>query len=242
MFERFQLAVRNAYLDLKNKNELHFGREWPSTGMLKNWCLTVYNTGISKEDELIYNRIFNQTANQDCLETAIKNYDPDKFRPLRNFIIGETKGRPDENLVKLLAILIDFNPRPYHAKDWEDQDYKTPQILVEDDIKEEDNKLEEPKKSQQKFDNKSKPKNNCNTKECIKEKTIINSTFFMKYKSPLLVIVTFFAINLMFDTYIVKSKFLCLSTIIVLFQLTVKVKVDYQKKQTTRYNNNKLYK
>jgi len=64
----------------------------------------------------------------------------------------------------------------------------------------------------------------------------------MKYKSPLLVIVTFFAINLMFDTYIVKSKFLCLSTIIVLFQLTVKVKVDYQKKQTTRYNNNKLYK
>ncbi|TJZ62980.1 hypothetical protein FAZ15_01385 [Sphingobacterium olei] len=118
MFEKFQLAVRNAYLDLKKNNKLRFDREWPSPGELKDWCLVVYSKGISKDDETIFTRFFNRDNSDDTIETSIRNIDLDRLRPLRNFIIGETNRRPDENLVKLLAILIDFSPRPYRLQDW----------------------------------------------------------------------------------------------------------------------------
>lgn len=118
MFEKFQLAVRNAYLDLKNRSKLSFDREWPSPGELREWCLAVYSKGLSNDDETIFTRFFNRDNSCDTIETSIRNIDLDRLRPLRNFIIGETNRRPDENLVKLLAILIDFSPRPYQLQDW----------------------------------------------------------------------------------------------------------------------------
>lgn len=118
MFEKFQIAVRNAYLKLKDTDQLHFDREWPSPGDLKSWCLTRYFQGISKEDEVVYLRFFNDGNHTNDLVTCIQHYELDKLRPLRNFIIGDTQRRPDEDIVKLLAVLIDFSPRPYMTTDW----------------------------------------------------------------------------------------------------------------------------
>lgn len=44
-------------------------------------------------------------------------FNSDKFRPLRNFIIGETQ-QPAEKAIKLLAVLINLEPRPYKSSDW----------------------------------------------------------------------------------------------------------------------------
>lgn len=123
MFEKFQTAVRNAYLDIKNNGELHFDRAWPSPGELKIWCLNCYLQGLSKEDELVFIRFFNREQSAKELPVLIENFDLDKLRPLRNFISGETQRRPDENIVKLLAVLINFTPRPYRASDWDEQTY-----------------------------------------------------------------------------------------------------------------------
>lgn len=123
MFEKFQSAVRNAYLDLKNSGELDFDREWPSPGELKSLCLSCYLRGLSKEDETVFIRFFNREQSTKELPVLIEQFDLDKLRPLRNFISGDTQKRPDENIVKLLAVLINFKPRPYRATDWDDQVY-----------------------------------------------------------------------------------------------------------------------
>ncbi len=112
------MAVRNAYLDLKNEGRLHFDREWPSPGELKSWCLKCLVQGLNTDDELVFIRFFNREQSTRDLATIIEGFDLDKLRPLRNFISGDTQRRPDENIVKLLAVLIDFKPRPYKAYHW----------------------------------------------------------------------------------------------------------------------------
>lgn len=123
MFEKFQMAVRNAYLDLKNEGRLHFDREWPSPGELKSWCLTCLVQGLNTDDKLVFMRFFNSEQTAADLADLIESFDLDKLRPLRNFISGETQRRPDEKIVKLLAVLIDFKPRPYNASHWKESTY-----------------------------------------------------------------------------------------------------------------------
>ncbi|PRD56830.1 hypothetical protein [Sphingobacterium gobiense] len=123
MFEKFQTAVRNAYLDLKNEGQLHFDRAWPSPGELKSWCLKCYVQGLNPDDELVFMRFFNREQATEDLAAIIEGFDLDKLRPLRNFISGDTQRRPDENIVKLLAVLIDFKPRPYKASHWDEHVY-----------------------------------------------------------------------------------------------------------------------
>ncbi|SMG44474.1 hypothetical protein [Sphingobacterium psychroaquaticum] len=117
MFERFQEAARTAYLDLKSNNKLDFSREWPSTGELKKWCLRTYARGLSQDDIRVFHLFFNDSHHDDDLERVIMRFSSDKFRPLRNFIIGETQ-QPAEKAIKLLAVLINLEPRPYKSSDW----------------------------------------------------------------------------------------------------------------------------
>lgn len=118
MFDNFQEAVRLTYLSLKANGDLHFDSKIPSTGVLKKWCLQTFQKGLSQDDEQVFNLFFERINTEDCLERIIKKTDPDKFRPLRNFIAGTTKSNPDERLVKILAILINFKPRPYRSTQW----------------------------------------------------------------------------------------------------------------------------
>lgn len=115
--------MRNAYLDLKNEGHLHFDREYPSPGELRSWCLTRYLQGLTPDDESVFIQFFNRERSTKDLANLIESFDLDKLRPLRNFISGDTRRRPDENIVKLLAVLIDFKPRPYKASHWDEQVY-----------------------------------------------------------------------------------------------------------------------
>lgn len=117
MFDQFQKAVRDAYLDLEKKGKLDFGQTVPSTGKLRSWCLQSYAKGLSIPDKEVFNSFFKDHRLDRDLERIIINFDTDKFRPLRNFIKGEVS-KPDDTVVKLLAVLIDFQPRPYSLQDW----------------------------------------------------------------------------------------------------------------------------
>ncbi|MBD1434930.1 hypothetical protein H8B06_19065 [Sphingobacterium sp. DN00404] len=123
MFEKFQMAVRNAYLDLKNEGRLDFGRECPSPGKLRSWCLKRYLENLNHDDEKVFIDFFNSGKSSKDLSVLIEKFDLDKLKPLRSFINGDTKKRPDENIVKLLAVLIDFKPRPYNASHWNEDSY-----------------------------------------------------------------------------------------------------------------------
>jgi len=121
MFEKFQEAVRNAYLDLKKSNKLDFRRDRPSTGDLKNWCIQCLERGLTKEDETVFKNYFNATQSNKSLKDIIRDFEADKLRSLRNFIVNNGTRRPDWEVVKLLAILVDFKLRPYNRDDWDDK-------------------------------------------------------------------------------------------------------------------------
>jgi hypothetical protein len=141
MFEKFQEAVKNAYLDLKKSNKLDFRRDPPSTGDLKNWCIQCLERGLTKEDETVFKNYFNATQSNKSLKDIIRDFEADKLRSLRNFIVNNGTRRPDWEVVKLLAILVDFKLRPYNRDDWDDKPIiKRP--LLQPDFKD-DGKQEE---------------------------------------------------------------------------------------------------
>ena len=120
MFKNFQEAVKAAYLDQKNKGQLPFEKAQPSTGELQAWCLQRSLQKLSVEDVEVLTKFFASRQSEKDLSVLIENSDLDKLRPLRNFITGYTK-TPSEIIVKLLAVLIDFQPRPYKAINWGEQ-------------------------------------------------------------------------------------------------------------------------
>ncbi|ERJ59933.1 hypothetical protein [Sphingobacterium paucimobilis] len=113
MFELFKEAVRSAYLTKKKNGELPYDElEKPSPGDLRNLFLLLMAQGLSQHDQETLLRFFMYNGEYAELDTHIRKYDLDKFRPLRNYILGITSN-PSEDVVKMLAILIDFQPRPY---------------------------------------------------------------------------------------------------------------------------------
>lgn len=125
MFENFQKAVRDSYLDLKKNRQLDFSREWPSAGDLKNWSIQCFEKGLSEADEIVFTDYFREKDEKKLqkqlgksLREIVKDSDTDKFRALRNFIIGDTKRSPDRDVVKFLAVLINFQRRPYDFNYW----------------------------------------------------------------------------------------------------------------------------
>jgi len=111
-FDRFQEEVINAYHEKKEKHELPPELERPSPTQLMNHCLGLVYKGERTDDLPTLNRIFNPLSNYPDLETGIKKFGADGFRSLQNFMLGKTT-KPREPIVKLLAVLIDFQPRPY---------------------------------------------------------------------------------------------------------------------------------
>lgn len=111
-FDRFQEEVINDYHEKKKKHLLAPELDRPSPTQLMNHCLTLLYKGEREDDLATLNWIFNRLAKHPDLETGIKKFGADGFRSLQNFMLGKTT-RPRESIVKLLAVLTDFQPRPY---------------------------------------------------------------------------------------------------------------------------------
>ncbi|UZJ63301.1 hypothetical protein OKW96_12325 [Sphingobacterium sp. KU25419] len=112
-FEEFKKEVIGTYRDMLLHHELDTRLEHPTPGNLRNLSLKLYANGLSKEDIQVFQDFFNPTNKYADLETGIRRFELDKLKPLKNFIMAKTSN-PDENIVKLLAILIQFSPRPFH--------------------------------------------------------------------------------------------------------------------------------
>ncbi|SKB95971.1 hypothetical protein SAMN05660226_04010 [Parapedobacter luteus] len=111
-FDKFKEEVINTYREKKEKHALPSELERPSPAQLMRYCLVLLRRGDIKQDIPTLLKIFNADNKHADLETAIRKFGTDGFKPLKNFIIGKTS-KPRENIVKLLAILIDFQPRPF---------------------------------------------------------------------------------------------------------------------------------
>lgn len=111
-FEEFKKEVIANYRELLSKQELDIKLENPSPGYLRDLSLKLFAHGLSKEDARVFQDFFNPTQRHDDLELSIRRFPLDKLKPVKNFITAKTSN-PDEDIVKLLAILTQFTPRPF---------------------------------------------------------------------------------------------------------------------------------
>lgn len=95
----------------------------PTRKQIKEACLWLVNRRKGKYDESILNRFF-QFKEGENKSYAIDRVNGDKFKPIINFLTGETKSTTPANL-ELIAWLIDFKQRPlsiYLKSNTEDED------------------------------------------------------------------------------------------------------------------------
>jgi len=116
-FDLFRNSVLKMYQEKKSQDLLDSWLSNHSPANLKKYCLVRLNEGLNVDDTKVFERVFVSNGNVDDLERTINRTESEKLKTLQYFIIGRTK-TTDENLVKLLAVLIDFQPRPFRLNDW----------------------------------------------------------------------------------------------------------------------------
>lgn len=121
-FNNYKKEIINAYQTLKQTGRLASDLENPSPAQLRDYCLELWANRYEKADVPIIKSFFDPGNRYDDLESAIKQSDIDKLRPLINFMTKGIQNRDDKH-VKLLAWLIDFQPRPYEL--WREQRQRT---------------------------------------------------------------------------------------------------------------------
>jgi hypothetical protein len=83
----------------------------PSPAKIKNLCSLIFEKNINQTDLGIFDRFFDFKEKENKSK-QIAAFDTDKFRPFKNFLVQNTDISQIESL-NLIAVLVDFNPRPY---------------------------------------------------------------------------------------------------------------------------------
>lgn len=79
---------------------------------LKKECLNVYRERYDKKDDQTLRAFFGVAEHGRQFLQLIRGFETDKFKPLDNYLKGNTERTEDKN-IELLAWLIDFEHRPY---------------------------------------------------------------------------------------------------------------------------------
>jgi len=105
--------VLEDYRKKKDRNELSLNLTLATPAKLRNECLAVFGARYSAKDEKTLRLFFSARESAAAYEQAIRKFDIDRFRPLKNLLTNNAISTDDKN-IELLAWLIDFQPRPYH--------------------------------------------------------------------------------------------------------------------------------
>ena len=111
MFEDYTEAILLSYEKRKVAGELSLNLTYPTPANLRNECEVQLKKSAATSDQLMLKSFLGKPQQDELTLSAIRRVDPDKFKPLRNFLYKRIKTK--EQNVELLAWLIDFNPRPY---------------------------------------------------------------------------------------------------------------------------------
>lgn len=103
MLEQRKEEVTTAYQRLKKSGKLSANLLHPTTANLRNECTFVF----SKHPDEKIRVVLNGFGVEISVAADIRNIDPDKFRPLRKFILEEIEN-PNIQTVELLAWLLKF--------------------------------------------------------------------------------------------------------------------------------------
>lgn len=117
MFEIYQEAVFEFYRNQVGSGPLgHLDQ--PSPGALRSACINAnQERPIANEIVLLRNFFGTLDDDADSLNRRIENFDLDRFRPLRSFMMGNIPN-PQLHTIEILAWLVDYEHRPYY-RGWE---------------------------------------------------------------------------------------------------------------------------
>ncbi|WP_051269647.1 hypothetical protein [Flavobacterium suncheonense] len=82
----------------------------PSRAKLRNLCFELFKDNSNPDDSKVFESFFKYKFSVDCRKKLKE--ETDKFRPIENFLKGETEPA-DFETVNMAAILVDFQPRPF---------------------------------------------------------------------------------------------------------------------------------
>jgi hypothetical protein len=83
----------------------------PSPAKIKKLCGFIFEKNLNQTDLGIFDRFFDFKETENKVK-QIAAFDTDKFRPFKNFLVQNTDISQMESL-NLIAVLVDFHPRPY---------------------------------------------------------------------------------------------------------------------------------
>jgi len=101
------------------KQQIHVAKATDSTGLLhkpspaqlRNYCLYLLDNGMNETDQMNV-RYFLQVSKSVDLRKALLQMDVDRLKAVQKFIEGSIENPSSTNL-ELVAILLNFKPRPY---------------------------------------------------------------------------------------------------------------------------------
>jgi hypothetical protein len=105
-------SVMGEYQKKQSEGSLPLNLEVPTPSKLKKACILRCSKPFDRRDEKILIDFFDPEGSDKPLAVLIGRSDRDKFKPLSNYLKGETSSTDEKN-IHLLAFLIDFRPRPY---------------------------------------------------------------------------------------------------------------------------------
>ncbi|WP_343555568.1 hypothetical protein [Sphingobacterium sp.] len=111
-FAKFKEEVLALYEAKKNSHELDDLLVNPSPAKLRDYCLVRLSEGLPPEDIEILQKFFDPYKKEKSLEEAIAKYNTGSLKALQKFALNITQD-PEDRVVKLLAILVDYQPRPF---------------------------------------------------------------------------------------------------------------------------------
>lgn len=112
MFAIYQSLVLQDYETKRAANTLSSRLIHLTPAKLKAECGLVCTDRYLRKDEKTIKDFFDEGGDQVACLRAISRCEPDKFKPLVNFLRGSTSSTDEKN-IELLAWLIEFEPRPY---------------------------------------------------------------------------------------------------------------------------------
>ncbi len=112
-FNDFRNGVFSLYDLRKAQNQLDARLANPTPANLRKYCLIRLSHNLPKTDIVFLKDFFDPYSKSTNLEKTIDEYSLGKLRALQKLILDRTED-PNENLIKLLAILVDYQPRPFY--------------------------------------------------------------------------------------------------------------------------------
>jgi len=113
-FEEYKEGIKAQFQAIKREGIYGSGDLSNVTpAQLRDLCLRKAENQLNPKDEMVFRYFFNAKEGEK-LTRAIENYGIGKLKSVISFLKGE-KNSENRNRIELAAILVDFNPRPFHS-------------------------------------------------------------------------------------------------------------------------------